>query len=314
MFAFLFPGQGAQKHQMMSGFESIPLVRQTFEEASEALKVDLWGVLFAEDRELINQTIITQPLVLTAGVAVFRAYINAGGIVPTYLAGHSLGEYAALVVAEALSFSDAVKLVQKRAELMQEAVPLGEGRMAAILGLEAHAVEAACEEAQKCDGGVVEPANYNSPQQVVIAGKPSAVELAIQIAKAKGAKKAVLLSVSVPSHCSLMRQAARSLAQLLDCVEITAPKIEVVHNVDVKVYTEPQAIRDALVRQLYSPVKWVGTISYFIEQGIREMVECAPSKVLSELNKRIDKQLSTSAFTAYEAMKLWIDHHSCKDH
>ena len=293
-FAFLFPGQGSQSLNMMDGFAAA-VVKDTFDEASDALGDDLWAMLKADSNEAINQTINTQPLMLAAGVAAFRAWLAAGGARPSVVAGHSLGEYSALVAADALEFDDAVRLVRLRAEAMQSAVPAGEGAMAAVLGLEDTDIVAACAEAAQ--GEVVEAVNFNAPGQVVIAGGKAAVERAIAACKARGAKRAMPLPVSVPSHCALMKPAAERLAEALESVSINVPVLPVLHNADVAAYSEAAQIRDALVRQLYSPVRWTETIRKLAADGVLLHAECGPGKVLAGLNKRIESTLSTSALT-----------------
>lgn len=293
-FAFLFPGQGSQSLNMMDGFAAA-VVKDTFDEASDALGDDLWAMLKADSNEAINQTINTQPLMLAAGVATFRAWLAAGGARPSVVAGHSLGEYSALVAADALDFDDAVRLVRLRAEAMQSAVPAGEGAMAAVLGLEDADIVAACAEAAQ--GEVVEAVNFNAPGQVVIASGKAAVERAIAACKARGAKRAMPLPVSVPSHCALMKPAAERLAEALESVSINVPVLPVLHNADVAAYSEAAQIRDALVRQLYSPVRWTETIRKLAADGVLLHAECGPGKVLAGLNKRIESTLSTSALT-----------------
>ena len=293
-FAFLFPGQGSQSLNMMDGFAAA-VVKDTFDEASDALGDDLWAMLKADSNEAINQTINTQPLMLAAGVATFRAWLAAGGARPSVVSGHSLGEYSALVAADALDFDDAVRLVRLRAEAMQSAVPAGEGAMAAVLGLEDADIVAACAEAAQ--GEVVEAVNFNAPGQVVIAGGKAAVERAIAACKARGAKRAMPLPVSVPSHCALMKPAAERLAEALESVSINVPVLPVLHNADVAAYSEAAQIRDALVRQLYSPVRWTETIRKLAADGVLLHAECGPGKVLAGLNKRIESTLSTSALT-----------------
>ena len=299
-FAFLFPGQGSQSLKMMDGFADLPVVKQTFDEASAALGEDLWAMLQAESAEAINATINTQPLMLAAGVATYRAWLAQGGAVPAVLAGHSLGEYSALVAAGSLDFADAVKLVRLRAEAMQAAVPAGAGAMAAILNLSDEDIRAACEEAAQ--GDVVEPVNFNSPGQVVIAGNKAAVERAMELCKARGAKRALPLPVSVPSHCTLMQPAAERLAAALADVQINTPRIPVLHNADVAAYNDADQIRDALTRQLYRPVRWTETVQKLAADGIVLMAECGPGKVLAGLAKRIDGSVNCHALT--DAAKL----------
>lgn len=285
-FSFVFPGQGSQSRGMMGGFSDFPVVHDTFIEASDILKQDLWQLAAEGTDADLNATINTQPLMLTAGVAVYRAWQNLQAPKPLMLAGHSLGEYSALVASGALRFADALPLVRYRAECMQQAVPEGVGGIAAILGLEDDAVRAVCKEAAQHE--VLEAVNFNSPGQVVIAGNRAAVERGMALAKSKGAKRAVMLPMSVPSHCSLLRGAAEKLRLYLQDVSIQSPVIPVIHNADVKSYVDAAAIKDALVRQLYSPVRWVETIQQFGQLGLTHNVECAPGRVLAGLNKRID--------------------------
>ena len=306
-FAFFFPGQGSQSLNMMSGFDGEAVVKATFDEASAALGQDLWAMMNGEDAEIIGQTVNTQPLMLAAGVATYRAYLAAEGKEPAVVAGHSLGEYTALVAASALDFADAVKLVRLRAELMQNAVPQGVGAMAAILGLEDEQLKAICAEAAQ--GEVVEAVNFNSPGQVVIAGNAAAVERAMEAAKAAGAKRALLLPVSVPSHCSLMKPAAEKLAEALKSVNIRTPQIRVIHNADVASYDDADKIKDALVRQLYSPVRWTETVNALVAEGITESAECGPGKVLAGLAKRINKEAVCSALTNAEQVAAFIEAH-----
>lgn len=284
-FAFVFPGQGSQSVGMMAGLDGISVVRDTFIEASDTLKLDLWQMVTAGPAEALNTTVNTQPLMLTAGIATHRAWHSLGGDAPAVMAGHSLGEYSALVAAGALHFSDALPLVRFRAQVMQEAVADGVGAMAAILGLDDDAVRAVCAEAAQ--GEVLEAVNFNSPGQVVIAGHKAAVERGMELAKAKGAKRALPLPVSVPSHCALMRPAAERLAEYLKSVALSKPTIPVLQNADVASFDDPEAIKAALVKQLHSPVRWVETIQSMAQQGIQAAVECGPGKVLVGLNKRI---------------------------
>ena len=306
-FAFFFPGQGSQSLGMMNGFDGQPVVKATFDEASAILGQDLWAMINGGDADIIAQTVNTQPIMLAAGVATYRAYLEAGGKAPAAVAGHSLGEYTALVAAEALPFTDAVGLVRLRAELMQSAVPQGTGAMAAVLGLEDGQVKTVCAEAAQ--GEVVEAVNFNSPGQVVIAGHTAAVERAMNAAKEAGAKRALLLPVSVPSHCSLMKPAAGKLAEALQNVEIGRPKIRVVHNADVASYDDAAQIKDALVRQLYSPVRWTETVDALVSDGLSESAECGPGKVLAGLAKRINKEAACTALTGAEQVAAFIEAH-----
>ncbi|HFA2891453.1 TPA: ACP S-malonyltransferase [Neisseria gonorrhoeae] len=306
-FAFFFPGQGSQSLGMMNGFAEHAIVKNTFDEASAILGQDLWAMINGSDAEIIGQTVNTQPIMLAAGVAVYRAYLEVGGKTPAAVAGHSLGEYTALVAAEALDFADAVKLVRLRAELMQSAVPQGVGAMAAILGLEDEQVRQIC--AESAQGEVVEAVNFNSPGQVVIAGNAAAVGRTMAAAKEAGAKRALPLPVSVPSHCSLMKPAADKLAEALKTVEIKQPQIRVIHNADVAAYDDADKIKDALVRQLYSPVRWTETVNALVSDGIAESAECGPGKVLAGLAKRINKAAACSALTDAGQITAFIEAH-----
>ncbi|ENW1100307.1 ACP S-malonyltransferase [Neisseria gonorrhoeae] len=306
-FAFFFPGQGSQSLGMMNGFAEHAIVKNTFDEASAILGQDLWAIINGSDAEIIGQTVNTQPIMLAAGVAVYRAYLEVGGKTPAAVAGHSLGEYTALVAAEALDFADAVKLVRLRAELMQSAVPQGVGAMAAILGLEDEQVRQIC--AESAQGEVVEAVNFNSPGQVVIAGNAAAVGRTMAAAKEAGAKRALPLPVSVPSHCSLMKPAADKLAEALKTVEIKQPQIRVIHNADVAAYDDAGKIKDALVRQLYSPVRWTETVNALVSDGIAESAECGPGKVLAGLAKRINKAAACSALTDAGQITAFIEAH-----
>ncbi|HGG9257228.1 TPA: ACP S-malonyltransferase [Neisseria meningitidis] len=306
-FAFFFPGQGSQSLGMMNGFAEHAIVKNTFAEASAILGQDLWAMINGSDAEIIGQTVNTQPIMLAAGVAVYRAYLEAGGKTPAAVAGHSLGEYTALVAAGALNFADAVKLVRLRAELMQSAVPQGVGAMAAILGLEDEQVRQICTESAQDE--VVEAVNFNSPGQIVIAGNAAAVGRAMAAAKEAGAKRALPLPVSVPSHCSLMKPAADKLAEALKTVEIKQPQIRVIHNADVAAYDDADKIKDALVRQLYSPVRWTETVNALVSDGIAESAECGPGKVLAGLAKRINKAAACSALTDAGQVAAFIEAH-----
>lgn len=298
-FAFFFPGQGSQSVGMMQGFGNQAVVRNTFAEASEVLGQDLWRMV-SEPNEELNQTANTQPLMLTAGIAAWRAWLEAGGAQPVVMAGHSLGEYTALVASGALEFSAALPLVRYRAEVMQGAVAEGVGAMAAILGLDDDTVRAVCAEAAQ--GEVLEAVNFNSPGQVVIAGHKAAVERGMEAAKGKGAKRALILPVSVPSHCALMKPAADKLAAYLADVAIAAPKVPVLHNADVASYSDAASIKDALVRQLHSPVRWVETVQAVAAQGISQAAECGPGKVLAGLNKRIVADMTCFALTGSDVV------------
>ncbi|MES2370904.1 MAG: ACP S-malonyltransferase [Pseudomonadota bacterium] len=291
--AFVFPGQGSQSVGMMQGWGDRAEVRTTFAEASDALGQDLWALVTDGPTDLLNQTINTQPAMLAADIAAWRVWQAAGGAMPALLAGHSLGEYAALVAAGSLGFADAIRLVRFRAEAMQAAVPEGVGAMAAILGLDDDAVRAACADAAA--GEMVEAVNLNSPGQVVIAGNKAAVERAMALAKEKGAKRALPLPVSVPSHSSLMQPAADKLLAHLQGVAIAVPSIPVLHNTDVQSHADADAIRAALAKQLHTPVRWVETVQALKAAGIERVIECGPGKVLTGLNKRIDDSLPAVA-------------------
>jgi len=297
--AFLFPGQGSQSVGMMSGFGDLNVIHDTFTEASDILGIDLW-TMATEANDSINETTNTQPIMLTAGVATWRAWQAASDRLPVILAGHSLGEYTALVASGAISFKDALPLVRYRAEVMQNAVPAGVGAMAALLGLDDETVRAVCIEAAQNE--VLEAVNLNSPGQVVIAGNKAAVERGMELAKAKGAKRALPLPVSVPSHCALMKPAASQLAEYLKNVTVNAPQIPVLHNADVAAYSDGEKIKDALVRQLYSPVRWVETVQAIAAQGATQAAECGPGKVLAGLTKRIVAELPCVALTSNDAL------------
>ena len=298
--ALVFPGQGSQAIGMMSGFAGHPVVRETFAEASAALGDDLWKLVEEGPAEALNLTTNTQPVMLTAGVAVYRAWLASGGAKPVVMAGHSLGEYTALVAAGALAFGDAVPLVRFRAQAMQDAVPAGVGAMAAIMGGDDDAVAAACVEAAQ--GQVVEPVNFNAPGQIVIAGHREAVERAIALAKQKGAKRGVLLPVSAPFHSSLLKPAADKLAVKLAQIAFSAPAIPVIHNVDVAEHAAPDAIRAALAQQAASPVRWTATVRRMIELGVTHVVECGPGRVLAGMNKRIADSIESFALIDSDAI------------
>lgn len=292
--AFVFPGQGSQSVGMLDALAAdYAEVEATYLEAGTALNYDLWDFVRNGPAEKLNSTDITQPAMLAAGVAVWRVWQSTGGAQPTVMAGHSLGEYTALVCSGSLAFTDAIKLVAERGRLMQEAVPAGSGAMAAVLGLDDDAVREACRDAAV--GEVLEAVNFNSPGQVVVAGNKAAVERLVALAKERGAKRALVLPVSVPSHCALMRPAAEKLATVLQGVTIQAPTIPVLNNVDVARPDDADAIRDALVRQLYSPVRWVETIQKMASEGVAQLVECGPGKVLVGLNKRIERNMTAQA-------------------
>ena len=287
--AFIYPGQGSQSVGMLKELSTeFGLIENTFSQASEALGYDLWDLIQNGSPEQLNQTDVTQPALLTSGYAIWRAWGEQGGGEPVAMAGHSLGEYTALVCAGAISLADGVCLVRERGELMQQAVPAGQGAMAAVLGLENELIEKICQQA--ADGQVVSPVNYNSPGQVVIAGDKEAVERAGKLLKAEGAKKVIPLAVSVPSHCSLMNPAAEQLKKELDDIDISSPVIPVINNVDAVAETDVAAIKDALVRQMYSPVQWVKVVQQLQLMGAEAGCECGPGKVLTGLNKRIDRK------------------------
>ncbi len=300
--AFVFPGQGSQAVGMMRGFDALPVVRATFDEASEVLGQDLWQLVTEGPEQDLNSTVNTQPVMLTAGIAAWRAWQGAGGPAPALVAGHSLGEYTALVAAGALAFADAVPLVRFRAQAMQEAVPAGVGAMAAILGLDDAGVAAACAEASAGSGEIVEPVNYNAPGQLVIAGHRGAVERAAAAAKSRGAKRAVLLPVSAPFHSSLLQPAAARLEQRLRDIAFAAPRIPVLHNVDVAEHATADAIRAALAAQAAHPVRWVETIRAMAARGVTHVVECGPGKVLAGLSKRIVPELTGLALNDADAI------------
>jgi [acyl-carrier-protein] S-malonyltransferase len=305
-FAFVFPGQGSQSVGMLNAFADHAIVRETVQEASDALGQDLGKLIAEGPAEDLNLTTNTQPVMLTAAYAIFRAWQTAGGPAPAIVAGHSLGEYTALVAAGALAFRDAVPLVRFRAQAMQTAVPVGEGGMAAILGLDDGTVRAVCVEAASV--GVVEAVNFNAPAQVVIAGHKAAVEKACEVAKAKGAKRALLLPVSAPFHSSLLKPASDQLREYLVSVEVQMPKIPVINNVDVAMVAEPAAIKDALVRQAAGAVRWVECVQAMAGQGVTHVIECGPGKVLAGLTKRIDSNLVGASIvdpaSLDEALKL----------
>ncbi|QTF08810.1 ACP S-malonyltransferase [Brenneria izadpanahii] len=293
-FAMVFPGQGSQSVGMLAELAAeYPIVTETFAQASAVLGYDLWQLAQQGPAEELNKTWQTQPALLTASVAIWRVWLQQGGKTPALMSGHSLGEYSALVCAGVLDFQQAVRLVELRGKLMQEAVPAGTGAMYAIIGLDNDAIANACEESAQ--GQVVSPVNFNSPGQVVIAGNKEAVERAGAACKAAGAKRALPLPVSVPSHCALMEPAAEKLAVALESVDFNEPKIPVVNNVDARIETSPEAIRSALVRQLYSPVRWTECVEFIASQGVESLLEVGPGKVLTGLTKRIVATLTAAA-------------------
>ncbi|OCA53148.1 Malonyl CoA-acyl carrier protein transacylase [Photorhabdus namnaonensis] len=293
-FAMVFPGQGSQDLGMLADLATaFPVVEQTFAEASDVLGYDLWALVQQGPEEELNKTWQTQPALLAASVAIWRVWQEKGGKAPSLMAGHSLGEYSALVCAGVIDFKQAIRLVELRGKLMQEAVPEGVGAMYVIIGLDNESIDHACKEAAQ--GQIVSPVNFNSPGQVVIAGEKEAVERAGDACKAAGAKRALPLAVSVPSHCALMKPAADKLAVVLEGIEFSHPQFPVVNNVDVKIEQSAEAIRDALVRQLYNPVRWTETVEFIAGQGVGRLLEIGPGRVLTGLTKRIVNTLSAAA-------------------
>jgi len=289
-FGFVFPGQGSQKLGMLSDLaENHPSIKATFDLASEVLQRDAWEIAQIDAENLLDRTDITQPLLLAASVAIWRAWQEAGGKAPSILAGHSLGEYSALVCAEVITLKDALRLVNRRGLYMQNAVPPGTGKMAAIVGLDDEAIFAACKEATQAE--IVSPANFNSQGQTVIAGHSAAVERAMVACKEAGAKRTLPLNVSVPSHCELMRPAAEELALDLEAITFSTPKIAVVQNSTAEIVSDPQQIKTNLISQLYLPVQWVDSVRVMASNGVQKVVECGPGKVLCGLIKRIDRDL-----------------------
>lgn len=303
--AIVFPGQGSQRQGMLQGFAETPIVRQTMDEASAALGQDLWQMIASGPPEDLNATVNTQPVMLSSAYAMYRAWESAGGPRAVVMAGHSLGEYTALVAAGALSFADAVPLVRFRAQAMQEAVPMGSGGMAVIMGLDAAAVKAACEEAAQ--GDVVEAVNFNDQAQIVIAGLKPAVERACVAAKARGAKRALPLPVSAPFHCSLLKPAAERLRARLAITAINQPTIPVIHNFDVATHADPASIREALAQQAANPVRWVETVQSMAATGVTHVVEIGPGKVLQGLVKRIAPEISALAVTDADSLKSTLE-------
>ncbi|RKZ62408.1 MAG: [acyl-carrier-protein] S-malonyltransferase [Gammaproteobacteria bacterium] len=303
----VFPGQGSQSIGMLSDYaESWPQIEETFKQASDVLGYDCWDIVCNGPAEKLNKTEITQPIMLAADIAVLRVMAQQCMLMPMVFAGHSLGEYAALVAAEALDFEAAIKLVAKRGQLMQAAVPEGKGAMSAIIGLNDDPVIQICEQVSKDLGEPVEAVNFNSPGQVVIAGATDAVNKAMELLKEEGAKRALPLPVSVPSHSSLMKPAADELAEYLKGVSINKPKIQIIHNVDAKSHDEPDAIREALAKQLYNPVQWTHTIQ-IITDGADVVVECGPGKVLGGLTRRINKEVKSYSLDSMPAMQKFLD-------
>lgn len=293
-FAFVFPGQGSQSVGMMAAYGNSAVIRSTFDEASSTLGQDLWQLLYDGPAEALTQTVNTQPVMLTAGIAAYRLWLDKGGKLPALVAGHSLGEYSALVAAGVIDFKDAVPLVRLRAAAMQEAVPAGKGAMAAIMNLADDKIREACAEAisETGHGEIVEPVNFNAPGQTVIAGSKAAVERACEGCKARGAKRAMLLPVSAPFHSTLIRPAADKLGARLAELNFAVPKIQVVNNVDVAIESDPARIKDALIRQAFSPVRWVETIQKIAAMGVTTVAECGPGKVLAGLTKRCSEGLA----------------------
>jgi [acyl-carrier-protein] S-malonyltransferase len=309
----VFPGQGSQSIGMLSDYaETWPQIEETFKQASDVLAYDCWDIVCNGPAEKLNKTEITQPIMLAADIAVMRVMVEQCMLTPMVFAGHSLGEYAALVAAEALDFEDAIKLVAKRGQLMQAAVPEGKGAMSAIIGLNDDAIIQICEQVSNDIGEPVEAVNFNSPGQVVIAGATDAVNKAMELLKEEGAKRALPLPVSVPSHSSLMKPAADELAEYLKAVNISKPKIQVIHNVDAKSHDEPDAIREALAKQLYNPVQWTHTIQ-IISDGADAVVECGPGKVLGGLTRRINKEVASYSLDSMAAMEKFLNSMSLED-
>lgn len=305
--AVVFPGQGSQSIGMLADYaETWSQIEETFKQASDAIGFDCWDIVCNGPVEKINKTEITQPIMLAADIAVMRVMAEQCLLIPFVYAGHSLGEYAALVAAESLDFVDAIKLVYKRGQLMQAAVPEGEGAMAAIIGLSDEPIIQICAQVSEDTGAPVEPVNFNSPGQVVIAGATASVNIAMEKLKAAGAKRALPLPVSVPSHSSLMKPAADQLAQYLKSVSIKKPKIEVIHNVDAKSHETPDEIRDALTKQLYNPVRWTQTVQ-IISDGTDAVVECGPGKVLGGLTRRINKEVASFSLDSLASMQKFLD-------
>ena len=305
-FAMVFPGQGSQAVGMLKDLaENYPVVKSTFDEASQVLGYDLWALVQEGPAEELNKTWQTQPALLASSVAIYRVWLSINGAQPEFMAGHSLGEYSALVCAGVIDFKDAIKLVELRGKLMQEAVPSGTGAMFAIIGLDNDSIQKACEQAAQ--GQVVAPVNFNSPGQVVIAGNKEAVERAGALCKEAGAKRALPLAVSVPSHCALMKPAADKLAITLNDITFNTPKFAVINNVDVKVETSAEKIKTALIAQLYSPVRWTESVEEMAKQGVTLLVEMGPGKVLTGLTKRIVDSLSACAVNDKASLDVAIE-------
>ena len=304
--AFVFPGQGSQSVGMQDALGAeFPVVGETYAEASEILGLDLWKLVQDGPADSLNETVNTQPAMLTASVATFRVWRKEGGSMPSILAGHSLGEYTALVAAGALDFGSAVRIVRLRAQLMQEAVPEGEGAMAAVLGLSDEQIQDVCENASGV--GTAEPVNFNSPGQIVVAGHRPAIERLIELAKEAGARRAIMLPVSVPSHSSLMRPAGEKLAELLDETVFRAPEVQVVCAVDGRLYGDVDDIRSRIKHQVYSPVRWVDTVNEMISLGAANIIECGPGKVLTGLIKRIDRSVNVACIDTPDALRSALE-------
>ena len=305
--AFVFPGQGSQKVGMLAAAHSeFQSVRDTFAEASQTLGYDMWDLIQHGEQEALNLTETTQPVLLTSSVALWRAWLEQGGAAPVIMAGHSLGEFSALVCAGALGFTDAVQLVRQRGAFMQTAVPVGEGAMAAIIGLEDDEINRICAAVAQSDNGVVSAVNFNSPGQVVIAGHTGAVEVAIVALKEAGAKRALPLPVSAPFHTELMKPAGERLAEAIATLDICAPQVPVVHNVHAATESNPEQIRKLLVEQIYSPVQWTRCVQAIVNAGAAHVVECGPGKVLSGLNRRIDKSLQSYSLEEPDALTTTV--------
>jgi [acyl-carrier-protein] S-malonyltransferase len=302
----VFPGQGSQSVGMQADLAAAyPVVKNTYAEASDILGYDLWSLVQDGPAEKLGETVVTQPAMLTAGVAAYRVWLAAGGDEPAQVAGHSLGEYSALVAADAVSFGDALKVVIRRSQLMQEAVPGGIGGMAAVLGLDDETIIKVCEEASLI--GVAEPVNFNSPGQVVIAGHREALDRAVEQAKEAGARRAIMLPVSVPSHSSLMIGAGEALREALAAADFTAPKLSVIAATDSRPYGDGDDIRERLARQVFGPVQWVNTVNAIIENGATQIIECGPGKVLAGLCRRINKDVSTTFIDSLDSLQKSLD-------
>ena len=305
--SFVFPGQGSQSIGMMKGYSDLPIVKDTFTEASDILHEDFWAMVNNGPPDSLNLTTNTQPLMLMSGIAVYRAWKSLGGPDPAFIAGHSLGEYTALVVSGVMTYEDALSMVRFRGKVMQEAVPEGIGKMAAILGLNDDVIQTVCSEVTRdSEEESLEPANFNSPGQVVIAGHKNAVLRGIELAKEKGAKMAVLLPMSVPSHCSLMAPAAAKMKQQLELIALQAPSIPVIHNADVKQHKNSTDIKAILVKQLCIPVRWTDTINTLTTEDVTHIAECGPGKILTGLNRRINKNLQNIALIDTNALRQTI--------